>query len=52
MLLLENPQFLPNHYETLSQNGTHEYPIVAKFRNDRMKIVDFQIKAYFCQSLS
>ena len=52
MLLLENPQFLPNHNETSSQKGTREYPIVAKFRNDRMKIVDFLIKAYFCQSLS
>ena len=52
MLLLENPQFLPNHYETLSQNRTHEFPIVAKFRNDWVKIVDFLIKAYFCQSLN
>ena len=34
MLLLENPQFLPNHYETLSQKGLDEHLIVAKFRND------------------
>ena len=52
MLLLENPQFLPNDYEALSQKGTHEYPIAAKFRNDWIRIVDFLIKAYFCQSLS
>ena len=52
MLLLEDPQFSPNHYETLSQNSTPECPIVAKFRNDWVKIVDFLIKAYFCQSLS
>ena len=52
MLLLKNPQFLPDHYETLSKLGTHEYLIVSKFRNDWVKIVDFLIKAYFCLSLS
>ena len=52
MLLLKNPQFLPNQCETMSQKGTLEYPFVAKFRNDRIKIVDFLIKVYFCQSLS
>ena len=52
MLLLKNAQFLPDHYETLSKLGTHEYLIVSKFRNDWVKIVDFLIKAYFCQSLS
>ena len=51
MLLLKNPQFLPDHYETLSKLGTHEYLIVSKFRNDWVKIVDFLIKACFCQSL-
>ena len=25
MLLLKNPQFVPNHYETLSKLGLHEY---------------------------
>ena len=29
---------------------THEYLNVSKFRNDRVNIVDFLIKAYFCQS--
>ena len=24
MLLLKNPQFLPDHYETLTKGGTHE----------------------------
>ena len=43
MFLLFYPQFLPNHYETLSQKGTHEYRIVAKFRDDWMKIEDFLI---------
>ena len=47
MLLLENPQFLPNHYETLSQNRTDEGPIMAKFGNVWVKIVDFLVKAYF-----
>ena len=47
MLLLKNLQFLLNHYETLSKYGTHEYLILAKFRNDWVRIVDFLIKAYF-----
>ena len=51
MLLLKNTQFLPNHSETFLKYGTHEYPILAKFRNDWVKIVNFLIKAYFCLSL-
>ena len=47
MLLLKNPQFLLNHYETLSKQGTHEDLTLTKFRNDWVKIVDFLIKAYF-----
>ena len=50
MLLLKNPQFLPDHYETLKKGGAHEDLILTKFRNDRVKIVDFLIKAYFCLS--
>ena len=46
MLLLKNPQFLSNHYKTLSKYGTHEYLILTKFRKDWIKIVDFLIKAY------
>ena len=30
----KNPQFVPNHYETQSKWGTHEYLILTKFRND------------------
>ena len=41
MLLLKNPQFLPDHYETLSKEGTHENLILTKFRNDPVKIVNF-----------
>ena len=41
MLLLKNPQFLLNHYETLSKRGTHEDLTLTKFRNDGVKIVDF-----------
>ena len=37
MLLLKNPQFLPNHYETLSKRGTHEdlisFLVLFQFRN-------------------
>ena len=48
MLLLKNPQFLSDHYEILiSKEGTHEDLILTKFRNDRVKIVDFLVKAYF-----
>ena len=48
MLLSKNLQFLPNHNETLSKKGTHEYRILTKFHNDWVKIVDFFIKPYFC----
>ena len=47
MLLIENPQFLFNHYEILTKEGTHEDLILTKFRNDRVKIVDFLVIAYF-----
>ena len=35
MLLLKNPQFLSDHYEILTKEGTHEDLILTKFRNDR-----------------
>ena len=47
MLLFKNPQFLPDHYETLTKGGTHEELILTKFRNDWVKIVDFLLKEYF-----
>ena len=47
ILLLKNPQFSPNHYETLPKWCPHEYLILTKFRNDWVKIVDFLTKAYF-----
>ena len=50
VLLLKNLQFLPNHNETLSKWGTHEYLIFTKFRNNWVKIVDFLIKAHFWSS--
>ena len=52
VLLLKDPQFLPNHNETLPKQRSHEYPILSKFRYDWVKIVDFLIKAYFSLSLS
>ena len=47
MLLLINPQFLPDHYETLTKEGSHEDLILTKFRNNPVKIVDFLVKEYF-----
>ena len=47
MLLSKNPQFLFDHYEILTKEGTHEDLLLTKFRNDRVKIVDFLVKAYF-----
>ena len=46
MLLLKNPQFSPNHYETLSKQGTHEDLILSKFHNDWVKIVNLLLLAY------
>ena len=46
MLLLKNPQFLPNDYETRSKFSSHEYLILTEFHNHWVKIVDFLIKAY------
>ena len=48
MLLLKNPQFLPNDYETRSKLTTHEYLILTEFHNLWVKIVDFLIKASIC----
>ena len=36
----KNPQFLFDHYEILTKEGTHEDLILTKFRNDRVKIED------------
>ena len=47
MLLLKNPQFLSDHYEILTKEGSHEDLILTIFRNDRVKTVDFLVKAYF-----
>ena len=47
MLLSKNSQFLSDHYEILTKEGTHEDLILTKFRNDPVKIVDFLVKAYF-----
>ena len=38
---IKNPQFLTDQYEILTKEGTHEDFILTKFRNDRVKIVDF-----------
>ena len=46
MLLIKNPHFLPNDFETRSKLSTLEYLILTEFRNHWVKIVDFLIKAY------
>ena len=43
VLILKNPQFLPNHNETLLKGGIHVYLIFTKFHNNWVKIVDFLI---------
>ena len=50
VLLLKNPQFLPNHNETLLKGDTHVYLIFTKFHNYWIKIVDFLIKGHFRSS--
>ena len=50
MLLLKNPQFLHNQYEIKPKWPAHVQVILAKFRNDWVKIVDFLVKAYFWAS--
>ena len=47
ILLSKNPQFLSDHYEMLTKEGTLEDLLLTKFRNDRVKIVDFLLKAFF-----
>ena len=47
MLLIKNPQFLPNFYDTLSKCPTHELVILAKCHKNWVKIVDFLLIAYF-----
>ena len=47
MLLIKNPQFLPNHNETWPPWPTHELLILTKFHNDWVKIVDFFDKSIF-----
>ena len=46
MLLLKNPQLLPNGYEIWSKLSTHEYLILTEFHYHWVKIVEFLIKAY------
>ena len=47
MLLIKNPQFLPNFYDTLSKCPTHELVILAKCHKNWVKIVDLLLIAYF-----
>ena len=47
VLLIKNPQFLPNHYETSSKWSSDEVSILTKSHTNWAKIVDFLIKAHF-----
>ena len=47
MLLLKNPQFLPNLYETWSKLPPGEGSILTESHTNWAKIVDFSIKAHF-----
>ena len=44
MLLLKNPQFLPNDYETKSKLSDHEYLVLTEFHNHWVKIVDILLE--------
>ena len=47
MLLIKNPQFLPNFYGTLSKWRSDELIILAKCNQNWVQIVDFLLIAYF-----
>ena len=47
MVLMKNPQFLPNQAQTLAILHNHEMVILTKFHINWMKIVDFSLIPYF-----
>ena len=47
MLLMKNPQFLSNFYETYTKLLPHEVIIFTKFHKDWTKIVDFLLMTDF-----
>ena len=47
MLLMKNPQFLPESAETLATLPIHEMVVFTKFHENGAKIVDFSLIAYF-----
>ena len=47
MLLLENPQFSSDFFDTLPKCLIHEWVILTKSQKILIKIVDFPIKAHF-----
>ena len=48
---MKNPQFLPNHPQTLPILGTNELVNLTKFDKNCSKIVDFLLIAHFLASL-
>ena len=51
MVLVKNLQFWSNQADILAILPTHEVVILAKFHNNRGKIVDFLLTASFWASL-
>ena len=47
ILLLKNPQFLPNSFETWSKGPLYQSVKLSKSQKNWVKIVDFLIRAYF-----
>ena len=52
MLLLKNPQFLPNFFESWSKWPTHEVVILTKSQINWVKIVDFLNNSMFMGHMS
>ena len=46
MLLMKNPQFLPNQADILPSEFIHWTEILTKFHKNRTKIVDFLVIAF------
>ena len=47
MLLMKNPQFLPNQADILPSEFIHWTDILTKFHNNWTKIVDFLVIAFY-----
>ena len=52
LLLIKNPQFLPNIFETWSKGLPHELVILNKSQRNWVKIVDFFNNSIFLGHMS